>query len=127
MFSINVKSQQPIYEQIQYQIIEFIAMGFLKPNEQLPAIRSLAHSLGINPNTVQKSYQECERDGYIYSIQGKGSFVSENLDPLDLLRKEKVSKFKELVSECLSIGVTAEHLSNVFQQLIKEKSYVENQ
>ncbi len=55
---------------------EMIIHDVLKPNEQLPSVRLLAKQLTINPNTIQKAYRELEREGYIYSIPGKGSFVA---------------------------------------------------
>lgn len=78
MFSINLKDTKPIFEQIIDQISQYIALGVLKKNEQLPPVRSLARTLGINPNTVAKAYSECEKLDLIYSIPGKGSYVSEN-------------------------------------------------
>ena len=78
MFSINLKDSKPIFEQIIDQVSQYIALGVLEENEQLPPIRGLARTLGINPNTVAKAYHECENTGLIYSIPGKGSFVSAN-------------------------------------------------
>lgn len=76
MFVLEQQSRVPIYEQMKQKITELIMLGVLKTDEQLPSVRSLAHDLGINPNTVQKAYQELERDGVVYSVTGKGSFVA---------------------------------------------------
>lgn len=76
MFVLEQQSRVPIYEQMKQKITELIMLGILKTDEQLPSVRSLAHDLGINPNTVQKAYQELERDGVVYSVTGKGSFVA---------------------------------------------------
>lgn len=77
MFNINTKDTSiPIFEQIIQQVAKNIALGNLKPNEQIPTIRTLARELGVNPNTVSKAYHECEVAGLIYSVPGKGSFVS---------------------------------------------------
>ncbi|CAM2827776.1 GntR family transcriptional regulator [Erysipelothrix tonsillarum] len=78
MFTINTRNTTPIFEQIIQQVGKFIAMGILQPHEQLPTVRSLAKELGVNPNTVSKAYHECEMNGLIYSLPGKGSFVSEH-------------------------------------------------
>lgn len=81
MFNINTKdTTTPIFEQIIQQVAKNIALGILKPNEQIPTIRTLAKELGVNPNTVSKAYHECEVAGLIYSIPGKGSFVSKQDD-----------------------------------------------
>lgn len=80
MFLISLQGKETIYEQIKSQIIKFINAGVLKPNDKLPSVRELASNLGINPNTVQKAYQELEQDGYIYSVFKKGSFVADNVN-----------------------------------------------
>ena len=81
MFSIDARSRVPIYEQLVQNIINLISKGALAADDQLPSVRSLARDLGINPNTVQKSYQELELRGLIYQAAGRGSFISpgENL------------------------------------------------
>ena len=79
MFEIDLKSRQPLYEQIVDNIKQQIIKGVLQANEQLPSVRSLAAELTINPNTIQKAYRELERLGYVSSLPGRGSFVN---DPL---------------------------------------------
>ena len=76
MFSIDSRSRVPIYEQLIQNIIGLIARGALQPDDQLPSVRSLARDLGINPNTVQKAYQELEAKGMIYQAAGRGSSLS---------------------------------------------------
>jgi GntR family transcriptional regulator len=58
MIVLDYKTKLPIYEQIQNQVIHFIALGLFTPNQQLPAVRQLASDLGVNPNTVSKAYRE---------------------------------------------------------------------
>ena len=68
----------PIYEQVISRFQELMLTGALEKDSQLPSVRSLAMELSINPNTIQRAYAELERQGYIYSIKGKGSFVADN-------------------------------------------------
>ncbi len=107
MFLINLQGKETIFEQIKAQIIKFINAGVLKPNDKLPSVRELASDLGINPNTVQKAYQELEKEGYIYSVLKKGNFVADiksdnkNLDEVDFLihkLKENGYKLEEILS-----------------------------
>lgn len=70
MFSIDSRSRMAIYEQLVQNIIGLIARGVLQPDDQLPSVRNLARDLGINPNTVQKAYQELEAKGMIYQAAG---------------------------------------------------------
>ena len=76
MFKLDTQSRTPIYEQLKAQITELVVIGALEPGSQLPSVRSLARDLGVNPNTVQKAYQDLERDQVIYSVSGKGSFIA---------------------------------------------------
>ena len=80
MLQIDYESRAPIYEQLVDKIKILIVKNVLKPNEQMPTVRDLASNLTINPNTVQRAYRILEENGYIYSVTGKGSFVSEKLD-----------------------------------------------
>lgn len=73
MFKLDTQSRTPIYEQLKAQITELVVIGALEPGSQLPSVRSLARDLGVNPNTVQKAYQDLERDQVIYSVSGKGA------------------------------------------------------
>ena len=83
MFTINYQSREPIYEQLYNNVVKLIGMEVLHPHEKLPTVRAMAQQLGINPNTVSKSYQMLEANGYIYSTVGKGSFVADNKSVLE--------------------------------------------
>ena len=105
MFLINLQGKETIYEQIKSQIEKFIDSGVLKGNDKLPSVRNLAQDLGINPNTVMKAYQELEKNGYIYTVNKKGVFVSKNVNTknkkdveyvIGALKKQGYSK-KELI------------------------------
>jgi GntR family transcriptional regulator len=78
LFRPNPSSGVPIYLQLMEQVKHAVETGALRPGEQLPAIRSLAEELVINPNTVAKAYRELEHDGVIELRQGAGAFVSAN-------------------------------------------------
>ena len=79
MFQINLKSGDAIYLQLKEQVVRLALAGALEGGEQLPSVRVLARELGINPNTVSKAYQELEAEGVLYSIAGKGSFLTEDI------------------------------------------------
>ena len=76
-FSISPASDVPIFRQIMHQIQRAISARALRVGEQLPAVRSLAESLVINPNTVARAYQELIREGLLESRSGRGVFVAE--------------------------------------------------
>ena len=76
MINIDYQSRTPIYEQIVERFQMLILKGVLKPDDQMPSVRSLALQLSINPNTIQKAYAQLEQQGYIYPVKGRGNFVS---------------------------------------------------
>ncbi|MCR4638099.1 GntR family transcriptional regulator [Ruminococcus sp.] len=108
MFSIDLTSRIPIYEQIYHKIVNLIINGTLAENDQLPSVRSLAKSTGVNPNTVSKAYQELERNGVIYSVPGRGSFVS--AQNYDEFRKKVLTDFDSTVNEAFEKGLSPEDL-----------------
>ena len=77
MIILDYRDRRPIYEQVISRFQELMLTGALEKDSQLPSVRSLAMELSINPNTIQRAYTELERQGYIYSIKGKGSFVAD--------------------------------------------------
>ncbi|NLD10788.1 GntR family transcriptional regulator [Aminicella lysinilytica] len=76
MFQLDSKSHLSIYEQVIENIKELIMTDILAEDSKLPSVRELSKDLTVNPNTVQKAFKELEREGYIYTISGKGTFVS---------------------------------------------------
>lgn len=78
MFKINVRSNISIHKQIELRVKELIFKGILKPGMKLPSIRELSLMLNVNANTISKVYGDLQREGIIYAINGKGTFISEN-------------------------------------------------
>ena len=78
MITIDYKDRRPLYQQIMDKIEEAAVRGLIKPDEQLPSVRSLAADLAINPNTIQRAYAELEKKDITYSVPGKGSFLAKS-------------------------------------------------
>ncbi len=110
MFSIDLTGRIPIYEQIYRKIIELIIKGSLRENDQLPSVRSLAKESGVNPNTVAKAYQELERNGIIYSLQGRGSFIAK--PDSSIFKTAILIDFDNAVIEAAQRGIPACELKN---------------
>lgn len=107
MITIDYQSRTPIYEQIVLEIERYVVLGIYKPKQQIESIRELATSLGINPNTVKKAYDELERRGTINTISTKGTFIAD--DTKKLLKSkidEKIFKIKEEIQELEKLGVS---------------------
>ncbi|QIB25933.1 GntR family transcriptional regulator [Caloranaerobacter azorensis] len=117
MFQIDLKNRKPIYEQLVEKFKELIINDVLKADEKIPSVRDLAKQLTINPNTIQKAYRELERQGYIYSVQGRGSFVSKKIEKVD---KEKVEKLKNEIiknlSELIYLGFEKKELIKLLEE-----------
>ena len=107
---IDYSDRRPIYEQIVERIQMLILNGGLAQGEQLPSVRNLAMELSINPNTIQKAYAELERQGFVYSIKGKGSFIAANDHVLEKRKGEFIETIGLLVKKAISFGVTQDQL-----------------
>ena len=103
MIFIDYNDKRPIYEQVTEKIQTLILNGVLEPDSKLPSVRSLAMELSINPNTIQRAYSELEREGFIYSVKGRGNFVkmNENLIIKEQLIQEvikmKINKLSAII------------------------------
>lgn len=119
MIKLDYKSGRSIHEQIQDGIKSMIVGGVLKENDQLPSVRELSLSLTVNPNTVQKAYKELEKDGIIYSVKGKGNFVSRveaDSKTLDSLLKS----LERLVGEMCFVGIEKKDIEKVIAEVYKK-------
>ena len=110
MISLNYRDSRPIYEQIKDGLRKLIVTGAMQPDEKLPSVRALAQQLSINPNTIQRAYNELESECYIYSIPGKGSFASGDSGAEEARKQELVGKVREMVTELKYLGVSEEDL-----------------
>ncbi|MCR5273142.1 MAG: GntR family transcriptional regulator [Lachnospiraceae bacterium] len=110
MIQLNYRDSKPIYEQIKDGYIHLIVSGVMKNDEKLPSVREIASSLAINPNTIQRAYKQLETEGYIYTISGKGSFVSEVSGILEERSKKLMDKFDEIVRELLYLSECGDEL-----------------
>ena len=114
MFVIDSRSRTPIYEQLLEQLRWQVTMGYLKPDEALPSVRSLSAELGINPNTIQKAYRQMEHEGLIYSRPGRGSFVTPSVT--EQRKKQQESQLLTLRKElerAKEIGILKEQIGNI--------------
>ena len=99
---ISNSSGQPIYDQISAQIKSMIISGELHEGEALPSMRLLAKELRISVITTKRAYEELERDGFISSVPGKGSFVAGK--NLEFIREEHLRRIEELMQEIIALS-----------------------
>ena len=119
---ISNTSGKPIYEQITAQVKSQIMTGALAAGDALPSMRTLARELRISVITTKRAYEELERDGFIVTVPGKGSFVA--AQNTELLREESLRRAEAAVSQAVEIakkgGLTREELSEMLTLLWEE-------
>lgn len=114
-------SDRPIYEQIYMQLKGAILRGELREGDALPSIRALAKDLRISVITTKRAFDDLERDGFIYSVQGKGSFVAAKNS--ELLREENLKQIEQKLSEALMLarqgGISDQELIEMLQVILQ--------
>ncbi len=110
MIQINYQDKRPIYEQIVERFRQLIVRGILKPDDKIPSVRSLAIDLSINPNTIQKAYQELERQGFFYTVKGRGSFVSAKDQWVEDESAEALAQFDGCVRKLIALGMSEDEV-----------------
>lgn len=118
---ISNSSKDPIYEQISSQIRAMILKGILAEGDQLPSIRGLARDLQISVITSKRAYDELEREGFIETVQGKGSYVAAENKELMRERKLKIieDKLVEVVEESRLLGLSYEEVEEMLKILFR--------
>jgi len=118
--NVNIRSSVAVYVQIESLVQFAVASGQLKPGDQLPSIRELAEKIGVNQNTVAKSYRDLEVMGVIYTRRGMGVFVNKGTEAKcrENSRRRIISRLHEVVCEAKAAGMSAREIKEVC-----EKSY----
>ncbi len=124
MIVIDYKDNRPLYEQIVERFQVLIERGVLKPQEQMPSVRSLAMDLSINPNTIQKAYAELERRGYIYTVKGRGNFVSYDEELKEKRRSQQLEEFRTKAVQAMEAGVTKAELLQIVNEIFEKEGGV---
>ena len=118
---VSNASDRPIYEQIYLQLKGAILRGELREGDALPSIRALAKDLRISVITTKRAFDDLERDGFIYTVQGKGSFVAAKNG--ELLREEQLKQIEQKLTEALALarqgGISDAELAELFQVLLQ--------
>lgn len=120
---IIISNKGPIYEQIESQIKNMIINGILQEGEALPSMRMLAKELRISVITTKRAYEELERDGFIETVTGKGSFVARK--NMEFIREEQLRKIEsnlqEAVQSAKNINMSESELAEILSLLYREE------
>lgn len=120
--NIDPRSHVPIYLQLANGIREAIAAGIYRPGESLPSLRNMALEVQVNPNTVQRAYDELAREGTIYSQRGKGLFVSDQActSAQNRARQSVCHDFRSGIRTGRAAGLTIDDIRGLFEATLAE-------
>ena len=116
---LDYHSRTPIYEQIKEQIVLDINRGVLKKDDQLPSLRQLSAQLGININTVKRALSELEAQGVIYSVAGKGIFISGNAESQNIYLEQSLDAVKNALITAKQMGASEEKITAILKEIYK--------
>lgn len=111
LIKIDFRDKRPIYEQISEKLQELILCGAIGADEALPSVRSLAVELSINPNTIQKAYDNLEQKGFCYSVSGRGRFATGMAEVMPAKRREFFDKLDALLKEAATLQLNKDDLT----------------
>lgn len=121
MITLNYRDARPIYEQVKDGLRRLIVSGAIADGEKLPSVRQLASQLAINPNTIQRAYNELEAEGYAASVPGKGSFaVRAERGSDDARRRELSERLRETAAELRAMGVSQREIEALCKEEEKD-------
>ncbi len=119
--NIKFNEKSPIYIQIINEIKKDIVSEKLKPGDKLPSVREMSAKLKVNPNTLQRVYQELERENVTYTQRGTGTFVKEDIGMIKNLKREMSKEIIEnFIHGMKNLGFTKEEIIDIVEENIEE-------
>ncbi len=116
LIQIDFRDKRPIYEQISAKLEELILCGVIGADEALPSVRSLAVELSINPNTIQKAYDNLEQRGFCYSVAGRGRFATGISEVMPGQRNEFFEELSELLKKAATLKLKQEEITDYVKE-----------
>lgn len=117
-FFLDYHSRMPIYEQIKDQIISLVGQGLLKADDQLPSLRQLSAELSVNINTIKRAFSELEAQGIVYSVAGKGIFISESAQRSAIVKKA-LTDVRTAVLKAKTMGAEKDEITALINNIYK--------
>lgn len=119
MIQLNYKEARPLYEQIKESIRKMVISNAFLADEKLPSVREMASQLAVNPNAIERVYQELEQDGYVYRRKDEGTFVAKENRVNEMRRRELMQKFDLVVRELSELSVSSNELAERVEVITK--------
>ena len=120
MFEVDLRSRTPVYQQIKEQVMLLIQLGVYKPNDKLPSIRELSKSISVNVNTVKRAFSELELEGVIFTVVGRGCFVSETAFANEKIKETALKELEQCINSSLAKGIKKNEIINLVNKLYEE-------
>ena len=117
MIVLDYRDKRPLYEQVCEKLKHLIVCGALEPNSKLPSVRALAMDLSVNPNTIQRAYAQLEQDGYIYTVVGRGNFVTDAREWLRSRQQEIAAELRVSLKEARDSGLDKATLLGLIEEI----------
>lgn len=119
MIQLNYKEARPLYGQIKESIRKMVISNAFLADEKLPSVREMASQLAVNPNAIERAYQELEQDGYVYRRKDEGTFVAKENRVNEMRRRELMQKFDLVVRELSELSVSSNELAERVEVITK--------
>lgn len=119
MFYIDYQDKRPIYEQVVEKMQNLIVKGALEADSKLPSVRTFAMELSINPNTIQRAYAELEKNGFIYTVKGRGNFVSNRTVWEKEEEEDTIKKVKDSIQAAVQLGIDKKEIDTIVSDCYK--------
>ncbi len=116
MIALDYRDKRPIYEQVVDKLENLIVCGALESNMKMPSVRSLALELSVNPNTIQRAYAQLEQDGYLYTIVGRGNYVTSENEWKSSKVRSMLKDLSALLSRMKELGITKQEIEAVLAE-----------
>lgn len=110
MILLDYRDKRPIYEQVVEKLERMIVGGALEPDAKMPSVRSMGVELAVNPNTIQRAYNQLEQEGYLYAVSGRGSFVASESEWREGKKKKMLDEWRQVTERAKEAGLGAEEL-----------------
>ncbi len=125
MILLDYRDKRPIYEQVVEKLERLIMGGALEMNAKMPSVRTLGIDLAVNPNTIQRAYNQLEQEGYLYTVSGRGSFVAPESEWREGKKKKVLEEWRLATQLAKEAGLSAEQLAEQIRQIYEEGQLTE--
>lgn len=117
MILLDYRDKRPIYEQVVEKLERLIVNGALEADSRMPSVRSMGVELAVNPNTIQRAYNQLEQDGYLYTVSGRGSFVAPESEWRDGKKQKMLEEWSLVTMRARESGLTREELEKEMERI----------